>query len=204
MENSISLDVDAEGTSRSISATTPDPIISTNYDEYAAGYVGLTTYCEAKFENIRFFNNDPVGFTTNLNGIHGVQGDWSTPPPGVIGATISEAGTCSPCLPTRWTAVKPFVFEGDMHLENGDGIGGLVFGVQNPDDPLGPTGTASMWANGGTPRPRCSKYRWYRGLNIQRGLTQAEIEKRITTSAWKLWRTAPLTFIWMAAWWAPM
>ena len=114
----LKLDVDAEGNIKVYLGNNPDPIISTNYDEYAAGYVGLTTYCcEAKFENIRFFNNDPVGFTTNLNGIHGVQGDWSTTSRGYRGNNIG-GGDMFAMFTDTVDSSETFVFEGDMHLEN--------------------------------------------------------------------------------------
>ena len=80
------------------------------------------------------FNNDPVGFTTNLNGIHGVQGDWSTTSRGYRGNNIG-GGDIFAMFTDTVDSSETFVFEGDMHLENSDGIGGLVFGVQNPDDP---------------------------------------------------------------------
>ncbi len=174
----LKLDVDAEGNIKVYLGNNPDPIISTNYDEYAAGYVGLTTYCcEAKFENIRFFNNDPVGFTTNLNGIHGVQGDWSTTSRGYRGNNIG-GGDMFAMFTDTVDSSETFVFEGDMHLENSDGIGGLVFGVQNPDDPYSHWYCINVGKRWGTQTKMLKNTGGTEVWNVQRGLTQAEIEKK--------------------------
>ena len=74
------------------------------------------------------------GFTTNLNGIHGVQGDWSTTSRGYRGNNIG-GGDMFAMFTDTVDSSETFVFEGDMPLETSDGIGGLVFGVPTPDDP---------------------------------------------------------------------
>ena len=71
----------------------------------------------------------------------------------------------------------PSCSEGDMHIENADGIGGLVFGVENPDDPM-PNGTASMWTRNGVMSPSSSRIRLgTQNWDVYRNPTADEINK---------------------------
>ncbi|MBC8571183.1 cadherin-like beta sandwich domain-containing protein [Zongyangia hominis] len=174
----LKLNVDADGNIKVYLGGSADPLISVQYDEYVAGYVGLTTYnCTAKFENLRFYNNDPVGFTTNLNGIHSVSGNWSLTTRGYRGNNTG-LGDAYAMFTDTVDGSETFVFEGDMHLENSNGIGGLVFGVKNPDSPTDEWYCINVGKRWGTQAKMLKNMGGTEIWNKQRGLTQAEIEKK--------------------------
>ncbi|MBC8569234.1 cadherin-like beta sandwich domain-containing protein [Zongyangia hominis] len=128
----LKLEVDAEG---NFKAYINDVLkISVKQDTYEGGYVGLCSYrTEAKFSNIKFTSNDPKGFITNLTGWKEFD-NWSMTDSGYHGDNAS-GGDLFSMSDVSLPAGSSFVFEGDMHIENADGIGGLVFGVENPDNP---------------------------------------------------------------------
>ncbi len=128
----LKLEVEADGTFRAY--VNGELVITAKQDTYAGGYVGLCSYVtEATFANIKFQNNDPAEFVTNLTGWQEFD-NWTITQSGYRGNNIGTGDTFS-MSDVSLPAGSTFVFEGDMHIENADGIGGLVFGVENPNDP---------------------------------------------------------------------
>ncbi|MBC8571184.1 cadherin-like beta sandwich domain-containing protein [Zongyangia hominis] len=110
-----------------------DPVVETTYDDYAGGYLGLCSYNgAATFQNITYVESEEPVFNTNLTGF--VENDkWALTNKGYRGNN-AEAGNVFSFSDVVTPAGKSFILEGNMHIENEKGGGGIII-APNPQNP---------------------------------------------------------------------
>lgn len=105
-------------------------LITATQDTYEGGYVGLCNYnTTTKYTDVYFSNDEPTGFLTNLGSVDTwseVSGSWSEPLRGYRESSTS-GGDFFSISDTYIPAGSSFVIEADVHIENSDGGGGIVF-----------------------------------------------------------------------------
>ena len=103
------------------------------YAAYEGGTFGLLSTGKAVFQNVSLTEEGTsiAGFTSNLSGWHGVSGTWNFTQDGYEG---NCAGNQFAMSGKEIGDDVLFVYEADMTPKAN--ASGIVFGVQNPDDPI--------------------------------------------------------------------
>lgn len=124
----IKLAADGEGNLEFYVGDMDTPVHTAHYPNDRAGYVGFSTWdAKAEFSNITFVDNTPPA--------ESVLGDYKGGSFTQTGSTVKLHQTSGDNVAVSETYAKSFVFEADMTVDSSTGEAGLLFGVENRDNP---------------------------------------------------------------------
>ncbi len=155
-----------------------NPVLENEPIEFQGGYFGLLTYqSDVTFTSATLTKgNGDSGFITNLTGLEGKNGSWQMEEQGYRGnnTNLDDAFAVSDM---RVEADRPFTYEASFTINEGDAAG-IIFGVENPDNPSANWYCANVDKSGNRGVKDSRIFHVNNGLVYEKGrdLTQEELD----------------------------